>query len=230
MLLLGRLADFSSKDIARKRRASLAKGPSPGASNSSPPPFPGIVPTDGNFQVPRGFTPPRETSPESECTEDHDIEASYHAALHEWESIKRGFEAYESILGPEFQPLKPEFSDRRDSPFGMTMQYRTFSVAGIWMNFYMGMINLIRCHPSMPPAAMQAAGMSARQTGPYSNKVGRIAAGLSEDVSQATEITTLVSAAFIESCFCLFVAAIEVCIHCRQATHPDLTNLAPVSG
>ena len=62
----------------------------------------------------------------------------------------------------------------------------------------------------MPPAAMQAAGMAAPQTGPYSNKLGRIAAGLSEDVSQATEITTLVSAAFIESCFCLFVAAIEV--------------------
>ncbi|KAF4965747.1 hypothetical protein FSARC_6477 [Fusarium sarcochroum] len=209
MLLLGRLADFSSKDIPRKRRASLAKGPSPGAGNSSPPSFPGIVPTDGNFKVPRGFTPPKETSPQSESTEDHDAEADYHAALHEWESIKRGFEAYENSLGSEFQPLKPEFSDKRDSPFGMTMQYRTFSVAGIWMNFYMGMINLIRCHPSMPPAAMQAAGLSARQTGPYSNKLGRIAAGLSEDVSQATEITTLVSAAFIESCFCLFVAAIE---------------------
>ncbi|KAF5001757.1 hypothetical protein FGRMN_824 [Fusarium graminum] len=209
ILLLGRLADFSSKDIARKRRASLAKGPPPAANNGSPPSFPGIVPTDGNFKVPRGFTPPREVSPESEPTEDLDIEASYQAALREWESIKRGFEVYESNLGPEFQPLKPEFSDKRDSPFGMTMQYRTFSVAGIWMNFYMGMINLVRCHPSMPPAAMQAAGMSARQTGPYSNKLGRIAAGLSEDVSQATEITTLVSAAFIESCFCLFVAAIE---------------------
>ncbi|KAM0344194.1 hypothetical protein ACHAPU_007720 [Fusarium lateritium] len=209
ILLLGRLADFSSKDIARKRRASLAKGPSPAANSGSPPSFPGIVPTDGNFQVPRGFTPPREVSPESESAEDLDVEASYQAALHEWESIKRGFEVYESNLGPEFQPLKPEFSDKRDSPFGMTMQYRTFSVAGIWMNFYMGMINLVRCHPSMPPAAMQAAGMSARQTGPYSNKLGRIAAGLSEDVSQATEITTLVSAASIESCFCLFVAAIE---------------------
>lgn len=211
MLLLGRLADFSSKDIPRKKRASQARGPPPGAPGSSPPPFNGIVPTDGNFQVPRGFTPPKETSPQSDSTDDHDLDESYQAALSEWESIKRGFEAYESTLGPEFQPLKPEFSDKRDSPFGMTMQYRTFSVAGIWMNFYMGMINLIRCHPSMPPAAMQAAGMAAPQTGPYSNKLGRIAAGLSEDVSQATEITTLVSAAFIESCFCLFVAAIEVC-------------------
>ncbi|KAL4722788.1 hypothetical protein ACLX1H_010026 [Fusarium chlamydosporum] len=209
MLLLGRLADFSSKDIPRKKRASQARGPPPGAPGSSPPPFNGIVPTDGNFQVPRGFTPPKETSPQSDSTDDHDLDESYQAALSEWESIKRGFEAYESTLGPEFQPLKPEFSDKRDSPFGMTMQYRTFSVAGIWMNFYMGMINLIRCHPSMPPAAMQAAGMAAPQTGPYSNKLGRIAAGLSEDVSQATEITTLVSAAFIESCFCLFVAAIE---------------------
>ncbi|KAK6699477.1 hypothetical protein SNK03_012222 [Fusarium graminearum] len=209
MLLLGRLADFSSKDIARKKRASQARGPPPGAPGSSPPPFNGIVPTDGNFQVPRGFTPPKESSPQSDSSEDTDLDESYRVALDEWESIKRGFEAYESKLGPEFQPLKPEFSDKRDSPFGMTMQYRTFSVAGIWMNFYMGMINLVRCHPSMPPAAMQAAGMAAPQTGPYSNKLGRIAAGLSEDVSQATEITTLVSAAFIESCFCLFVAAIE---------------------
>ncbi|KAM5348079.1 hypothetical protein ACJ41O_007903 [Fusarium nematophilum] len=209
MLLLGRLAEFASKDVSRKRRVSRAKGPSPGGANSSPPAFPGIVPTTGNFKVPMGFTPPSGSSPQSDATDDHDPEASFQAALQEWQAIQHGFEVFANSLGPEFEPLRPEYSDKRDSPFGMTLQYRTFSVAGIWMNYYMGMIHLFRTHPSMPPAAMQAAGLSARQTGPYSNKLGRVAAGLSDDCSQMTEISTLVSAAFIESCFCLFVAAVE---------------------
>ncbi|KAF5002545.1 hypothetical protein FDECE_10609 [Fusarium decemcellulare] len=209
ILLLGRLSEFASKDVSRKRKASRSKGPSPGAPSGSPPAFPGIVPTHGNFKVPRGFTPPTGSSPQSDATEDDDPDVSFQAALQEWEAIKHGFEVFENSLGPEFQPLRPEYSDKRDSPFGMTLQYRTFSVAGIWMNYYMGMIHLVRTHPSMPPAAMQAAGLSARQTAPYSNKLGRVAAGLSDDCSQVTEITTLVSAAFIESCFCLFVAAIE---------------------
>ncbi|KAH8735896.1 hypothetical protein BGZ61DRAFT_472277 [Ilyonectria robusta] len=207
MLLLGRVTDFSSKDVARKRRASQNRAPPPGAP--SPPAFVGIMPTTGKFKVPMGFSPPRESSPQSESSDDQDPDISFHIAVQQWESIKEGFEAFEKSLGPEFQPLRPEYSDRRDSPFGMTLQYRTFSVAGIWMNFYMGMIHLYRTHPSMAPAAMQAAGMAAHQTGAYSNKLGRIAAGLSDDCSQVTEISTLVSAAFIESCFCLFVAAIE---------------------
>ncbi|KAK7418387.1 hypothetical protein QQX98_004007 [Neonectria punicea] len=207
MLLLGRLTDFSSKDVSRKRRASRAKPAPPGAP--SPPSFAGIMPTDGNFKVPMGFTPPRDTSPQSDATEEQDPDANFQAALQEWEAIKEAFEAFEKSLGPEFQPLRPEYSDRRDSPFGMTLQYRTFSVAGIWMNYYMGLIHMYRTHPSMAPAAMQAAGMSAHQTGMFSNRIGRIAAGLSDDCSHLEEISTLVSAAFIESCFCLFVAAIE---------------------
>lgn len=159
-----------------------------------------------------GFTPPSDASPQSDSSEDQDPDVSYQEALAEWEAIKHGFETFLGRLGPEFQPLRPEYSDRRDSPFGMTQQYRTFSVAGVWMNYYMGMIHLARTHPNMPPAAMQAAGLAAPQTVEYSNKLGRVVAGLSDDCSQMTEISTLVSAAFIESCFCLFVAAIDVCI------------------
>ncbi|KAH7160818.1 hypothetical protein EDB81DRAFT_327611 [Dactylonectria macrodidyma] len=207
MLLLGRLADFSSRDVSRKRRASQNKPGPPGAP--SPPPFVGIMPTTGNFTVPMGFSPPRDSSPQSEGTDDQDPDISFHIAVQQWESIKEGFEAFERSLGPEFQPLHPQFSDRRQSPFGMTLQYRTFSIAGIWMNFYMGMIHLYRTHPSMAPAAMQAAGMAAKQTNGFSKMLGQIAAGMSEDCTHMTEISTLVSAAFIESCFCLFVAAIE---------------------
>lgn len=213
MLLLGRLANFSSKDQSRKRRASRGKFAPQGSG--SPPPFPGMLPTLGKVKPPMGFTPPRDPSPQSDILEDTDPEASFQSALQEWEAIRLAFDAFETQLGPEFQPLRPEYSDRRDSPFGMTLQYRTFSVAGLWMNFYMGMIHLHRAHPTMPPAAMQAAGVSARQTAGFANQVGRVAAGLSDDCSQVTEISTLVSAAFIESCFCLFVAGVQVFDHPR---------------
>ncbi|CAM1511415.1 Fc.00g089280.m01.CDS01 [Cosmosporella sp. VM-42] len=208
MLLLGRLANFSSKDLSRKRRANRGKTAPQGSG--SPPPFPGMLPTHGKVKVPMGFSPPaRDTTPQSDSNEDIDPEVSFQAALQDWDEIRQGFEAFEHHLGPEFQPLRPEYSDRRESPFGMTLQYRTFSVAGIWMNYYMGMIHLFRTHPSMPPAAMQAAGLSARKTAGYAIQLGRIAAGLSDDCSQMAEIGTMVSAAFIESCFCLFVAGVQ---------------------
>lgn len=208
MLLLGRLVDFSSRDLARKRKATQGRFGNP--ASGSPPLFPGMLPTHGRVTVPMGFSPPRDTSPQKENADDIDMDGSTQAALQEWQSIRQAFEALRSRFGPEFEPLGREYADHRDSPFGPTLQYRTFSVAGVWMNYYMGLIHLYRAHPSMPPAAMIAAGMSAHQTGRYSIEIGRIAAGLADDCSNVTEISTLVGAAFIESCFCLFVAAIQV--------------------
>jgi hypothetical protein len=113
-------------------------------------------------------------------------------------------------MGPEFMPLSPEYADRRDEPFGPAIQYRTYSVAGIWMGFYMGLIYLQRSHPDMPPTAMQSVGLSARKTAEYANRIGRIAVGLSEDCSGVSEISTVLAAAFIESSLPLFVAGIQV--------------------
>lgn len=186
----------------------------PGANGSSPPMFPGMFPTTGKVSAPTGFSPPRDPSPQSDNVEDDDLEQAARAALTEWEAIRAAFETFRSRLGPEFRPLGDEYTDRRETPFGTAVQYRTFSVAGIWMNFYMGLICLHRAHPSMPPAAMMAAGRAAKETAPFAREVGRVAAGLSdEDVSNRSEITTLVGAAFIESCFCLFVAGIQVCLN-----------------
>lgn len=183
----------------------------PGANGSSPPMFPGMFPTTGKVTAPTGFAPPRDPSPQSDNVEDGDLEQATRAALAEWEAIRTAFDTFRSRLGPEFRPLGDEYTDRRETPFGTAVQYRTFSVAGIWMNFYMGLICLHRAHPSMPPAAMMAAGRAARETAPFAREIGRVAAGLSEeDVSNRTEITTLVAAALIESCFCLFVAGIQV--------------------
>ncbi|MBE3042071.1 hypothetical protein IMZ48_05725 [Candidatus Bathyarchaeota archaeon] len=208
LLLHARLSEFASDDLPRKRKANKIPAP-PG---SSPPMFPGMFPTPGKVSAPTGFSQPRDhPSPQSDSADDTDLEQATRAALSSWEAIHAAFNALRSRLGPEFSPLSDEYTDRRETPFGAAVQYRTFSAAGIWMNFHMGMICLHRAHPSMPPTAMMAAGRAAGETAPFAKEIGRIAAGLSdEDVSNRSEITTLVGAAFIESCFPLFVAGIQV--------------------
>ncbi|KAL2189548.1 fungal transcriptional regulatory-like protein [Thermothelomyces heterothallicus CBS 203.75] len=238
ILLLGRLADFASRDLARKRRARKAQGPgpgpgpglSPGSSASgtgggasppfaqgppgagrgnSPPSFPGLMPTSGRVTVPRGFTPPPEFSPGSESAEGMDLDASTARAMREWEEIRQAFEVFRSRLGPDFEPMGPDFAPPEMTPFGPALVYRTYGIAGVWMNYYMGLIVLHRAHPSMPPVAVAAAGMAAQRTGRWANEIARICAGVHEDTTHVAAISTPVGAAFIECCFPLFVAGVQ---------------------
>merc|ERR1712224_551488 len=112
-------------------------------------------------------------------------------------------------LGKDFRPLSAEFADNRPTPFGPSRQYRTYSVAGIWMNYNMGMIHLYRSHPDMPPTALQSVGLAAKQTGYHAQEIGRIAAGLSGESSAMDKLHNALAAAYIESAFCLFYAAVQ---------------------
>ncbi|KAI0387578.1 hypothetical protein F5Y04DRAFT_7692 [Hypomontagnella monticulosa] len=207
MLLLGRLANFTSKDLSRKREVFKASGPGRGGS---PGMFPGMVPRHPEkVGVPMGFSPPREESPGDELPEHIDLDASTAEAYREWEGIKQAFEALGNHFGPEFEPLGTDIYPAKATPFGLAAHYRTYSIAGIWMNYLMGLIVLHRSHPTMPPIAMVAAGMSARTTAPYCMEVGRIAAGLEENIEHLTNVSTLMAAALIECCFPLFVAGIQ---------------------
>jgi hypothetical protein len=227
MLLLGRLANFASRDRARKQKANkeMPGGPPgppgqpgppgppgpPGMSAQSPPLFAGMMPSRGTFAIPTGFSPPRDPTPPSDGPDEMDLEASTTAALREWDDIRQAFDAFRSKLGPDFEAMGPEYEPPTMTPFGPALTYRTYSIAGIWMNFHMGTIILHRSHPSMPPVAMIAAGMAAQRTGQCANEIGRIAAGLwTEDCSNITAVSTLVGAAFIESSFPLFVAGVQV--------------------
>ena len=170
------------------------------------------MPASGRVTVPRGFTPPRETSsPSSDSVEDTDLDTATANALREWGEIRTAFDLFRARLGPDFEPMGPDFAPPDMTPFGPALMYRTYSIAGIWMNYYMGLVMLHRSHPSMPPVAVLAAGMAAQQTGRWAHEVARIAAGLHEDTAHVTAISTLVGAAFIESCFPLFVAGVQVC-------------------
>lgn len=184
--------------------------------------FPGMFPGRGNIKFPRGLSPPLETFPSAENIFDAiDLETSTNKALEEWSSILEAFELFKSCLGPDFDPLSEDVHPPQDSPFGPALTYRTYSIAGIWLNFYMGLVLLHRAHPSMPPFAMVAAHMVAEQTDPYANEIGRLVAGVSEDWSPDSMVSTVQSAAYIECSFPLFVAAVQV-----RKPHPGTATCA----
>ena len=194
----------------------------------SPPMWAGLVPTSEFVTVPKGFSPPRDTTPQSDGSDDIDFEERAAAALREWDSIRKAFEVFRTNLGPEFDPLGPDHEPPQPTPFGPAATYRTFSIAGIWMNYFMGLIALHRAHPSRPPFAMVAAGMAAQETGLWANEIGRIAAGLTmEDCSNLAGISTLLGSAFIESSFCLFVAAVQVSFISQHTTTGSRSLTAP---
>jgi hypothetical protein len=170
------------------------------------------MPTSGRVSVPRGFSPPRETSPSTDSLDDVDIDVSTANAMREWEEIRHAFDVFRERLGPDFEPMGPDFTPPQMTPFGPALVYRTYSIAGIWMNYNMGMIALHRAHPSMPPVAVIAAGMAAQQTGRWANTIARIAAGMHEDTAHVTAVSTLVGGALLESGFPLFVAGVQVCL------------------
>lgn len=236
ILLMGRLADFAAKDLKRKRLVLKANGghwkppveymqmqaqaaqasgsqtfPQTPPKQPQMPSFSGMVPGVQEAQLPMGFEPSREdSSPQSTQSDEIDLQARTQEAEEEWQEIRNAFGVLEDYFGEDFQALGPEFSEPMDTPFGPALKYRTYAIAGIWMNFYMGLIACHRSHPSMPPAAMVAAGIAARQTASFANELGRIAAGIAPDCSSTTQVNPTVGAALIESSTCLFVAGVQV--------------------
>ncbi|KAL2061838.1 hypothetical protein VTL71DRAFT_7216 [Oculimacula yallundae] len=239
VLLLGRLANFQDKDLKRKRLVMKANGgrwqppesmraqqpaAAPFQSNAGPqtppqmPNFSGMVPDVQEAKLPMGFESSSD-SPSSTQGEDMDLQSQTYAANEEWQEIRDAFDLIESHFGEDFQALGPEFSAPIQTPFGPALQYRTYGIAGIWMNLYMGLITCYRSHPSMPPAAIMAAGITARQTAHFANQLGRIAAGIAPDLSMATEVNPGVGAALIESSTCMFVSAVQL----QDASHRSWT-------
>ncbi|RYP90366.1 hypothetical protein DL770_003513 [Monosporascus sp. CRB-9-2] len=206
-LMPSRLTNFSSRDLSRKRRAVKMNGQ--GQSGMPPGMFAGMMPASEKVPMPAGFSPPRETSPRSNDPDEMDLEILTAEAHKEWNGLVQAFEHFRTYFGLEFQPLDEDVHPAKGTPFGPAAHYRTYSIAGIWMNYYMGYIMLHRAHPDMPPVAMMAAGLAAPMTAPYAREIGRIAAGLEENISCLDVVSTLMGAALIESAFCLFVAGVQ---------------------
>jgi len=169
-----------------------------------------MVPDVKEATLPMGFESSGDSSPQSSTqSDDIDLQAQTQEAEEEWQDIRNAFTVLEDHFGEEFQALGPEFSAPIQTPFGPALQYRTFGIAGVWMNYYMALIACYRAHPSMPPAAMMAAGISARQTAFFASELGRIAAGIAPDCSMTAQVNPSIGAALIESCQPLFVSGVQ---------------------
>jgi hypothetical protein len=174
-----------------------------------------MVPGVKEAELPMGFSQAPgqssgSSSPHSSGSEEVDLAQLLHDALEEWQDIRNAFSILSHHFGADFAALGPEFSAPIQTPFGPALQYRTYGIAGIWMNFYMGLIVCHRAHPSMPPAAMMAAGIAARETAGFANEIGRIAAGICPEMETVTAVNPSVGAALIESSTCLFIAGVQV--------------------
>lgn len=152
-------------------------GPPPQA-----PPFYGMAPTgSGPRYAPSAFSaPPQQTtpSPKTQSSEVYDLPGRTVQAMKDWQALVSSLHTLSSHLGPSYQPLSPQYHSPTPSPFGPARHYRSYDIGVVWALYYMCQIILMRCHPSMPPAAMMAAGVAAPLTKQYAEEIGRIAAGI----------------------------------------------------
>ena len=256
VLLMGRIADFSSRDQLRKRRAVEANGghwrPPPGMFPGGRPPGPpppqtptqqgprqpmmyGMMPNPPEYHLPEAFThAPRDKlyfeSPQPSFPPSA-LETATSEAEQEWNSIQAALDYFADSLSPDFSPLTPDVAPSSPTPFsGDTIEYRTYSIACIWIMYYTGRIITMRMHPSMPPAAMMAAGVAAKQTAELAQKIGRICAGLQPPPSNQP-LNPSLGAALMESTLGWFFAGIQYQNSQQRAyTVKALRNVARLTG
>lgn len=194
------------------------------------------MPSHGHFERPPGFASPRYSSPaasESSSVQEKSLETASEEAMEEWQQILRVFQDFERwLIKPEskFGPVASAHVVDPTTPFGTALSYRSNSIAGIWMNYYVGCIILQRCHPHMPPAAMAAAAKAAGKTALFAGNIARIAAGLRNDAPDRGrgQIGLALGSAFIESSFCLFVAGVQVSyvVRLQYLSWPPVSHLS----
>jgi hypothetical protein len=187
---------------------SFATGPPP--SPVAPQiPFYGMAPSMGRAHMPSSYSRGvKSDSPETTLPEVMDLETATRAALEEWTQINAALHAFASNLGPAFQPLSAEYHQPLVTPFGDARHYRSYDISNVWALFYMAKIITMRSHPSMPPAAMMAAGVAASQTAELANEIGRIAAGIVPPPSNIP-LNPSLGAALISSTMPLFFAGVQ---------------------
>lgn len=184
-------------------------GPSPMQQQQQPPMY-GMMPSTGPMRLPNAFMQesPQTTRRQSSPEEDQALEAATMEAEREWNEIRNALDVFEESLGPDYQPLSPDHMQPLSTPFGPALYYRSYSISCVWALFYTGRIMSARLHPSMPPAAMVAAGVAAPRTAPWANTIGRICAGI-QPLSNTTPLNPTHGAALMDSCMGLFHAGVQ---------------------
>jgi len=206
LLLMGRIADFAGKDRPRKQKLFAKRSEQPARTGYSlepslngVPPNNYSIPSDAHFNaIPTNNT----------AILDTDLHTATLAAEAEWLEITRALDTFEEALGPSFAALSPEHMPPLSTPFGPALYYRTYSIANIWSLYYTGRIISTRVHPSMPPAAMAAAGIAAHTTAPWATTIGRINAGI-HPLNASLPLNPLHGASLMDATMGLFHAGVQ---------------------
>jgi hypothetical protein len=261
VLVMGRIAEFASKDLIRKRKLMKLNGgqwkPPPGMfakppagppsnfqkqSPSSPPGIPsqaqqppmfGMIPASPTPATPERFTQaPRDQIyvPPVIDEDSLELDAATAEAEAEWSDIQVVLDLFEQSLGSEYASLPDYLAPPYETAFGTAIQYRTWSIACIWVMYYTGRIIAARVHPSMPPAALMAAGVAAAQTAFWANKIGRICCGLQIPPSNQP-LNPAVGATLMESTLGLFFGGVQYTDPAqRNATITRLLAISEMTG
>ena len=229
LLLMGRLVDFAAKDLPRKLRAqeeaqkrlrtqsssmgipTTQASPHQGPPNGMQgPPMYGMIPNPGRVRVPSGFDQAQHdriyTTPLP--SEDKSLDLATHEAETEWATISHAFDAFFNSLGPAYAPLEPEHMTPMATPFGPALYYRSYAIACVLTHYFCGRVVCMRVKPSMPPAAMAAAGVAAPLTAHHANTIGRIVGGI-QPVDNTAPINPHHGAALMDCCMGFFHAGIQ---------------------
>lgn len=246
VLLFARLTDFAARDIARKikvqaKAAAAQNGSGQGSQAfpsgqpppNRPPPMYGMMPAPGHVNLPAAFDQSRHDylhEASKIIVEDAELDSATSTAEREWADICAALDLIEQAFGPDFQPLSADHMAPLSTPFGPALYYRTYSIACVWTLFFTARIFAMRVAPSMPPAAMIAAGVAAQRTATSANTIGRICAGL-QPVSTTAPLNPSHGAALMDSCMGLFHAGVQFRDAAERGwTITKLRNVARLTG
>ncbi|KAJ5592229.1 hypothetical protein N7537_009133 [Penicillium hordei] len=207
---------------------------SPGPASADSPPMYGMIPPQPPPRLPSGFQDrprePRLSPDEDDPT--HDM--SYKEAEQEWEDILVAMDTFSQALGRDFQPLPADVAPPISTPFGPALQYRTHTIAVIWGFYYAMRLLLNRIHPSMPPAIMMAAGVSAPTTAGFAQIVGKIMAGIYYPQRfnlEAGSLSPNLGSSLTEMSVPLFFAAVQYNDHTQRTwTISKLRDISRLTG
>lgn len=108
------------------------------------PPFAGMMPVGGPATLPMGFVATHNSPKQYEDDESLDVQTA--KAIKEWEEIQNAFRILTTRMGQDFRPVRSVLANPIETPFGQAYQFKSYAMAGIWMNYYMGLIVHARSH------------------------------------------------------------------------------------
>lgn len=182
----------------------------------APPPMPmpqffGMAPPPrDNVRMPASYMPPNSIpTPETASPKDFfDLAAAKEAAMAEYGRIRAALLAFETSLGDGFRPYSADHYPPQETPFGFSLQYRSYDIGVLWAIYHMAVIIAIRSQPDMHPAAHVAAAICANETSHHAKIIGQIAAGIVIPAEHQPLNPTLGSS-LCESCMPSFFAAVQ---------------------